>query len=233
MDNLIRSYITNPIETVELLLLEDGKCEVLKYTSRNPFPSNSRPDLDVTEELVPELLSWYLQLVGILRWDIELGRIDIFHETSLMSQYHTNTSIGHLEVLYHILAYLKSHMKMGRICYDPMRLNVNFSVFNNNTDWMEFYGDVQEYLPPNIPEPRGIALSIYQFVDADRAGNVVTRRSHTDIIIFIQKAPIIWFSKKNNLVKADTFGNELVALRIRKNLIVTLRYTLRMFSVRL
>ena len=31
-------YITNAFETVEGLLLEDGKCEVLKYNVRNPFP---------------------------------------------------------------------------------------------------------------------------------------------------------------------------------------------------
>ena len=65
-----RSYITNAIETVDGFLLEDGKCYVFKYNDRNPFPSYYRPELDVTEELDPELLSWYLQLVGIFRWSV-------------------------------------------------------------------------------------------------------------------------------------------------------------------
>ena len=69
---LSKSYITNDIETVEGLLLDNGKCEVLNSNTRNPFTSNSRPDIDVTEELGPEFLPWYLQIVGILRWDIEL-----------------------------------------------------------------------------------------------------------------------------------------------------------------
>ena len=63
---------------------------------RNPFSSNYRIDLDVTEEFGTEFLSLYLQLVGVLRWAIELGRIDIFHETLLMSQYQDNRRIGHL-----------------------------------------------------------------------------------------------------------------------------------------
>ena len=72
------------------MLLEDGKFEILKYNARNPFPYSYRPELDVTEELGPELLSQYLHLVGILSWAIELGRIDTFHETLLMLQYNDN-----------------------------------------------------------------------------------------------------------------------------------------------
>ena len=43
--------------------------------------------------------------------------------------------------------------------------------------------------------------------------------------------PIIWFSKRQNTVEAATFGSEFVALRIYKELIVALRYKLRMFGV--
>jgi hypothetical protein len=69
------------------------------------------------------------------------------------------------------------------------------------------------------------------FVDANHAGNVITRRSHSGMFIFVQNAPIIWFSKRQNTVEAATFGSEFVALRICKELIVALRYKLRMFGV--
>ena len=82
-----------------------------------------------------------------------------------------------------------------------------------------------------MPEPRGNLVSTYAFVDANHAGNVVTRRSHTGIIIYVQNAPIIWFSKRQNTVETATFGSELVALRICKELIVALRYKLRMFGI--
>ena len=49
--------------------------------------------------------------------------------------------------------------------------------------------------------------------------------------MFIQNAPIIWFSKKQNTVQGDTFRSELVALRICKDFIVVLRYKLRVFGV--
>ena len=75
-------------------------------------------------------------------------------------------------------------------------------------------------------DPCGRAVSIYSFVDANHADNVMTRRSHTGIIKLIQNTPIIWFSKKKNMVEAAMFGSKLVALRICKDLIVVLRYKL-------
>jgi hypothetical protein len=120
---------------------------------------------------------------------------------------------------------------MGRIAYDSRTPEVDESVFAHNADWKEFYGDVEEELPRNMPEPRGNPVIISAFVDANHAGNVVTRRSHTGIIIYVQNAPTVWFSKRQNTVEAATFGSEFVALRICKELIVALRYKLRMFGV--
>lgn len=59
----------------------------------------------------------------------------------------------------------------------------------------------------------------------------MTRRSHTGIFLFVQNAPILAYSKRQNTVEAATFGSEFVALRICKELIVALRYKLRMFGV--
>ena len=82
-----------------------------------------------------------------------------------------------------------------------------------------------------MPKPCGNKVVILAFVDANHAGNVVTRRSHTGIIIFVQNAPIIWYSKRQNTVEAATFGSEFVALRICKEMIVALRTKLRLFGV--
>ena len=152
--------------------------------------------------------------LGNIFWVIELGRIDIYLEISLLSQYQANPRAGHLEALYHVFAYLKNHLDMGRIAYDSLTPTVDASVFNKDADWTEFYGDVQEEIPPRMPKPRGKKVTVSAFVDANNAGNVVTRRSHMGIIIYVQNAPIIWYSKRQNTVEASTFGSELVALRV-------------------
>ena len=108
-----------------------------------------------------------------------------------MSQYQVGPSLGYLEVLYNIFAYLKKHKGMGNLDYDLKTPEVDESAFNNNADWKDFYSDVEEELPTKMAEPRGNVVRISAFVDANHAGNVVTRRSNPGIIIFVQNAPII------------------------------------------
>jgi hypothetical protein len=96
------------------------------------------------------------------------------------------------------------------------------SVFNGNADWTSFYGKVEEELLLNMPEPQGNMVTISAFVDANHAGIVVTWQSQSGILIFVQNALIIWFSKQQSTVEGATFGSKLGAVRICKDLIVTL-----------
>lgn len=50
-------------------------------------------------------------------------------------------------------------------------------------DWSYFYCDATDTLPPNMPEPRGLEVQINCFVDANYAGNHITRHLHTGILI--------------------------------------------------
>ena len=82
-----------------------------------------------------------------------------------------------------------------------------------------------------MPKPLGKEVNINCFVDSDHAGNCVTRRSHTCIMICLNMAPIIWYSKRKNTVEISTFGAELIALKIATELIESLRHKLRMMGV--
>ncbi len=93
----------------------------------------------------------------------------------------------------------------------------------------DVYSELTEELPPKMPEPLGHPVNIYTFVDANHAGNVVTQRSHTGILRFIQNSPMLWLSCHQNTVEMSTFGSEFVALRTARDLIITIRYKLRMF----
>ncbi|KAL7537221.1 hypothetical protein ACHAXR_009342, partial [Thalassiosira sp. AJA248-18] len=176
-------------------------------------------------ELKAEYVSRYQQLIGILRWAVELGRIDIQVEVALLSQYQMDPREGHIEELYSIFHFLWKNPKK-RLMMDPAEPYVIEEMFNNNADWMGFYGDIQEQQPPMMPEPLGKPMLTTAFVDSDHASNVMTRRSHTGIMIFINNALIRVFSKRQNTVESSTFGSELVALRICRDLIVELRIKL-------
>lgn len=228
---LSTSYVASAVETVRALLAEDGR--ELKSGSRphkGPLPYKYKPELDVTDECDAEMTSRYQQLIGILRWAVELGRIDIQAEVAFMSQYQASPREGHLEALYLIFHYLSKNPKK-RLVMDANEPFVDESMFNINADWMEFYGDVVEEDPPGMPEPLGKPILQSVFVDSDHASNVVTRRSHSGIFLFVNNALIKSFSKRQNTVESSTFGAELVALRIARDLTVEQRLKLKSIGV--
>ena len=80
-------------------------------------------------------------------------------------------------------------------------------------DWVDFYKDAKEEIPINAPAPRGREVGIHCFVDASHVSDKVTWRSQTGILIFMNKAPVIFYSKRQNLVETCTFGSEFTAIK--------------------
>ena len=68
-------------------------------------------------------------------------------------------------------------------------------------------------------EALGKYVVIKPYVDANHAGNIANRRSSYGIIIYVNNAPIIWYSKRQNTVEASIFGSEFVALSISTEMI--------------
>jgi hypothetical protein len=200
-----------------------GKKLPTKVTT--PLSSNYRPKMDASAYLDDDFTRFFQQLVGTLRWCVELGRINIHLPVALSAQHLAQPRVSHLDQVFHIFAYLKAHSR-SRIVLDPEKPLVDESQFVA-ADWSSFYPDANETIPLNAPEPRGNSVLISHFVDADHAGNLVTRLSHTGILIFCNRAPIVWFSKKKNTVETSTFGSEFIAARIAVELIGSLRYKLR------
>ena len=81
-------------------------------------------------------------------------------------------------------------------------MEIDGSVFTE-ADWSDIFSDAAEVLPLNMPEPAGRGVRITAFYDANHAGNKVNRRSLTGFIIFVNIAPIIWYSKKQNTVESS------------------------------
>jgi hypothetical protein len=137
---------------------------------------------------------------------------------------------GHLQQLFHMFAFLKAKHNASMV-FDPTELDIDESKFVKE-DWTAAaYGECHEDLPPNAPKPRGVAFTIRAFVDSDHAGDVVTRRSRTGFIIFLNSAPIYWFTKKQTGVETSSFGSEFIAMKQCCEYIRGLRYKLRMMGI--
>lgn len=142
-----------------------------------------------------------------------------------------------MDALYRIFWYLKCSFKkkinQGRIVFDGSIPYIDENLFTPTPSqrWGDFYPDAEEALPPNAPDPRGKLTKLSCYVDADHAGNLMTRRSNTGILLYCNNTPFIWYSKRQNTVESSSVGSEFVALRIATKMIKSLRYKLRMFGI--
>ena len=235
-------YVREAVKNVKKRLKEDGfefnkKLSDVKYSPRQPYSTQKyRPELDTITPCTNIESEYYQNLIGVLRWIVELGRIDIHFEVSCLSQYLVYPRIGHLHQAFHIFKYLDIHSE-SFISFDPTKLSfiepldTTQSNRHKASEMKVLYPDAKEYLPSNAPAPRGKPVQINLFVDSDHAGNVVTRRSHTGILIFLNMAPISWHSRRQNCVETSTFSSEFVALKIATEMVIALRYKLRMMGI--
>ena len=224
-------YCQSIVNDVQAKLKKHGR--QLNANQKSPCSAGYRPELDTSHELDEHSISDFQEIIGCLRWAIELGRADIAVEVSLLSRHLALPRRGHLDQAYNIVAYLKKH-PYSKLVMDatPLRCKERYAKrFKENAEWYEFYGEVREEIPSDAPKPLGKPVELTAFVDADHAGDKLTRRSHTGFIIFLMRAPILWYSKKQATIESSTFGSEIVAMRSCLESVKAIRYKLRMMGV--
>ena len=223
-------YVQAAVKNVEQYLSKKGEKLVAKAPT--PLSNGYRPEIDISPECGSDDASYFQSLIGVLRWMVELGRVDICIEVSMMSSHLALPRIGHLKEVLHIFAYLKKHHN-SEMVFDPTPVDFDRSLFEKQ-DWsFSQYGceELVEELPDGMPEPRGQSMTMRVFVDSDHAGDLLTRRSRTGFVVLLNGAPIYWNSKKQTSCETSTFGSEFVAMKQATEFIRGLRYKLRMMGI--
>jgi hypothetical protein len=221
-------YVQNAVSNVETYLKSRNK--KLPLRSKSPWTTNYRPEIDISPELNATESAYYQSLIGVLRWIVELGRGDICMEVSAMASMMASPREGHLDQLFHTFAFLKGNHN-GVMVFDPTEPTIDDLQFPEQ-DWSATpYAGSSEMLPPNMCEPRGVGMTMRAFVDSDHATDTTNRRSRTGFIIFLNNAPIYWFSKKQTSVETSSFGSEFIAMKQCCEYIRGLRYKLRQMGI--
>jgi hypothetical protein len=148
---------------------------------------------------------------------------------SMLSTFFRMPHEGHLDAVYHVFAYLLLHHN-ARVVFAPSYPDIDMRAFIK-TDWKPMYGGVKEAIPPMAPVARGKAIELHLFVDSDHAGEHFTYRSRTGFVIYLNIAPIVWFSKRQPYVDSNVFGDEFVAMNNGIDTTRGLCYKLRMMGV--
>ena len=221
-------YVQSAVKNVIDHLAREGRS--LPGRAKSPWTSDYRPETDVSPGLPPLKAAYFQSLIGVLRWIVELGRVDITMEVSAMASMMAMPREGHLEQLFHMFAFLNVKHNSAMV-FDPSVPDIDDSQFVRE-DWTASpYGECKEEVPSNMPPPKGIGFYMRAFVDSDHAGHLLTRRSRTGFIIFLNSAPIYWYSKSQTSVETSSFGSEFIAMKVCCEYIRGLRYKLRMMGI--
>jgi hypothetical protein len=220
-----KTYVKNLCEKIEKLF----ETKLKNYGS--PLESGDHPEMDESDLLTGEEISLYQMLVGSGQWAVTLTRFDIQFAVNSMARFSNAPRQGHMKRMLRVFGYLKYHEK-ARIKFDTTLPNYEGLEFKNY-DWSQQYPDAEEEIHPDAPEPlktKQPAL-ITCYCDADHAHCLETRRSVTEVIIFVNKTPVKWYSKRQNTVESSTYGSELVAARIAAEMIIDFRGRLRLLGI--
>ena len=113
--------------------------------------------------------------------------------------------------VYEIFKYLDACLKKnkGRVVFNGKFKFIDDDIFNDvdngkfkfiddvifndvdRAEWKDFYKDAHEEVPIKGPEPLGSPARLTVYIDANHAGNLRIRRSHSGILIFMNQSPII------------------------------------------
>ena len=99
--------------------------------------------------------------------------------------------------------------------FDSSMPDIDDSKMNMDANKKTFYGNVKETDPKHMLESIGKPIMISSWVDANHAENVVTTRSYKNILIYMNNALIVVFSK--NRTKSN---QALLDLNISRDLFV-------------
>jgi hypothetical protein len=186
------------------------------------------PELDMTDELDAKGIRTYQSLIGALQWAVSLCRFDIHCAVMTLGRFRVAPKQGHLDRAKRVYGYL-SRFPDGAIRF---RTGVPAQVEAPKYEWMQsVYGNAQEELPWNMPTPKGKAVQVTTYEDANLYHDWTTGRAAMGMLHFLNKTPVEWFSKRQNTVETATYGSEFVAAKAGTEQIMDFRYTLRMLGV--
>ena len=136
-------YVEAAVRNVEELVKKKPRYKWEK-NKLSPMTGNYLPELDGTPELDANDLTLFQELIGVLRWATEIGRVDILQEVSILSQYQASAREGHLEQVFNIFSFLKHNPKLS-IHMDPQLPEVDYTIFDvDRTIFHEKYRDAEE-----------------------------------------------------------------------------------------
>jgi hypothetical protein len=108
-------YVRNAAKNLEEWMVRARRKLPKKATT--PMSSTHKSEVDAKPELSLEMANFYRSKVGVIIWIIDIGRLDITTEVSMLAAHMAAPKEGHLTAVIYVFAYLKNKHN-ARLIYD-------------------------------------------------------------------------------------------------------------------
>ena len=183
-----KTYLKNVCDKIEKLI---GPLRCYAH----PMDPEYRPELDESSLLNLDDVSKYRMLIGSGQWVISLGRFDVMYAVVNLSRYNAAPREGHFKAMMRVFGYLKGYIK-GKLIFDTNPLDIEDVEYIESSLWTEMYPGAQEEIPHDLPKPKMKEIEISTYFDASLGCDMITGRSVTGVLLFLNSTIIKWYSKR-------------------------------------
>ena len=126
----IQEYIKSAIDNLENKL--NKKRLNLNACAGTPMKMGYKPEIDSSSEIDQEAITIFYEIIGIIRWAVDIGRVDILTEISILSSYQDSPKKGRLKQIYHVFDFLKKNSNLT-LYSDPIETLIGQSWFRGDS----------------------------------------------------------------------------------------------------
>ena len=136
------------------------------------------------------------------------GRYELPCQAKL-PEFHCTPILGCIRVLWFVFQPLGLRLDKALCGRNSVTDQPDYSFLpDQDFDWTNsVYGNVQEILPDDMPDPLGEAVITTTTMDANLNHCLATGKSLTGCLHFVNKTPVNWYSKKQATVETATYGS--------------------------
>jgi hypothetical protein len=216
-------YIEKMIKSFQRLLGDKPSHNICSPLKKGVHP-------DMADFLDSAGIQIYQLLIGAMQWAVSLARFDITNAMMAISSFRVAPRVGHFGCYRHIYGCLSQFKDASlKIRTDE---SVYDSISDQEYDWMyTVYGNVEESLPTDAFTSLGKLFKLTHGVDANLFRDMVTGRSVTGILEFVNQTPFHWYSRKQANIETTTYGCEFATAHTCAESDINLRTLLRFFGV--
>ena len=196
----------------------------------SPWEKGNHPELETSKYLCQDGIQKHKYLIGAIKWDVSLGRLDVNATVMTLASFRAKPREGNVDRARRVVSYLVKfkHATIRIGTEEPDLSSMPITPYEREES---VCGKVSEIIYQDTPAPKGKYATTLIYLGSNLCHNVLTERSVTGVIHFLNKTLVDWHSKKKSVVETAICDSKYCSARACVKKILDLEVILRYLGV--